>query len=68
MAYPYETFMAGARDARKIAAECLEEAKTADTARGFHLIAEHDRHIERAEDYEMRASWYAPEIEQEIAA
>lgn len=65
---PYETFMAGARKARKIAAECLEEAKTADTARGFHLIAEHDRHIDRAEDYEMRAGWYAPEIAQELAA
>ncbi|GMB80502.1 hypothetical protein NN6n1_12840 [Shinella zoogloeoides] len=65
---PYDTFMNGARLARKIAAECLDEAKTADKARGFYLIAEHDRHIERAEDYEMRASWYAPEIEQEIAA
>jgi hypothetical protein len=65
---PYETFMKGARMARKIAAECLEEAETADAARGFHLIAEHDRHIERAEDYEMRAGWYAPEIEQELAA
>lgn len=64
----YENFMNGARLARKIAAECLEEAKTADTARAFRLIAEHDRHIERAENYEMRASWYAPEIEQEIAA
>lgn len=65
---PYETFMNGARLARELAAECLEEAKTADTARGFHLIAEHDRHVDRAEDYEMRALWYAPEIEQEIAA
>lgn len=64
----YETFMNGARQARKIAAECLEEAKSADTTRGFYLIAEHDRHIERAEDYEMRAGWYTPEIEQEIAA
>lgn len=64
----YETFMNGARMARKTAAECLEEAKTADAARGFHLIAEHDRHIERAEDYEMRALWYAPVTEQEIAA
>lgn len=68
MASPYQTFMSGARAARKIAAECLTEAKTADTARSFHLIAEHDRHIERAEDYEMRALWYAPAIEQEIAA
>lgn len=68
MPSPYETFMAGARAARKLAAECLDEAKTADTARGFYLIAEHDRHIERAEDYEMRAGWYAPEIKQEIAA
>lgn len=68
MAGPYETFLDGALRARKIAAECLEEARTADTARGFHLIAEHDRHIDRAEDYEMRASWHAPEIEQEIAA
>ncbi|MDP9590627.1 UNVERIFIED_ORG: hypothetical protein J2W19_003191 [Shinella zoogloeoides] len=65
---PYETFMNGARLARNIAAGCLVEAKTADTARGFQLLAEHDRHIERAEDYEMRASWYAPEIAQEIAA
>lgn len=68
MPSPYETFMAGARAARKLAAECLDEAKSADAARGFYLIAEHDRHIERAEDYEMRAGWYAPEIEQEIAA
>ena len=64
----YENFMNGARLARKIAVECLEEAKTADTARAFRLIGEHDRHIDRAEDYEMRASWYAPEIEQELAA
>lgn len=65
---PYETLMNGARLARKIAAECLDEARTADAARGLFLIAEHDRHIDRAEDYEMRAGWYAPEIEQEIAA
>lgn len=63
-----ENFLTGARLARQLAAECLEEAKTADTERAFKLIADHDRHIERAEDYEMRASWYAPKIELEIAA
>lgn len=64
----YETFLVGARMARNLAAECLEEAKTADPARAFRLIAEHDRHIDRAEDYEMRADWYAPKIEEELAA
>lgn len=63
-----DNFLTGARLARQLAAECLEEAKTADTARAFKLIAEHDRHIERAEDYEMRAIWYAPKIKLEIAA
>lgn len=64
----YESFLIGARMARKLAAECLKEADTADTARAFYLIAEHDRHIKRAEDYEMRASWYASKFPQEIAA
>lgn len=64
----YDNFMAGARAARELAAECLRDADTTDTATGFHLIAEHDRHIERAEDYEMRASWCAPKTEQRKAA
>ncbi|MDX3973250.1 hypothetical protein [Shinella sp.] len=64
----YESFLIGARMARNLAAKCLEEAETADPARAFYLIAEHDRHIDRAEDYEMRASWCAPKIPQEIAA
>lgn len=64
----FESFTNGAIMARKTAAECLVEAETAAPAHAFHLIAEHDRHIERAEDYEMRASWYAPKIKLEIAA
>lgn len=68
MAHPFENFTAGAIEARKLAAQCLEEAQTADAARAFHLIAEHDRHLDRAEDYEMRASWYAPKINMEIVA
>lgn len=63
-----ENFANGAVLARKLAAECLRDAQTADTETAFNLIAQHDRHIERAEDYEMRASWYAPKIELEIAA
>lgn len=68
MAHPFETFTAGAIEARKLADRCLEEAQTANAALAFHLIAEHDRHLDRAEDYEMRASWYAPKINTEIAA
>lgn len=68
MVTPYEALTEGARLARELAARCLSEAKEADTARAFYLIAEHDRHIERAEFYESRASLFAPKIEQEIAA
>lgn len=63
-----ENFLSCAKAARKLAAECLEDAKTATTAEAFHLIAEHDRHIERAEDYEMRASWSAPKPQHRRAA
>ena len=68
MVMPYEAHMNGARAARDLAAKCLEEAKAADPARAFYLIAEADRHMERADWYEERALWYAPTIEQEIAA
>lgn len=68
MANPFETFTSGAIEARKLADQCLEEAQTADAARAFHLISEHDRHLDRAKDYEMRASWYAPNINMEILA
>jgi len=68
MSQAYDTFMAGAADARRLAAECLSDAKTATASEALRLIAEHDRHIERVEDYEMRASWYAPKIKLEIAA
>lgn len=68
MVSPYEAHMNGARMARKLAVECLRDALTADPERALHLIAEHDRHIERAADYEMRAGWYAPRVEQEMAA
>lgn len=57
MAEGIEAFIQGARMARKLAASCLTEAETAEANRAFYLIAEHDRHIERAEDYEMRAGW-----------
>lgn len=46
--------------ARNLAMQCLEEAKTASAGRAFQLIADHDRHMERAEDYAKRAAWYAP--------
>ena len=68
MVTPYEAHMTGAVMAREIAKQCLDEAKTAETGRAFRLIAEHDRCIDRAEWYEERAAWYAPKIEQEIAA
>lgn len=68
MSQAAENFLIGARMARQLAAECLEEAKTAGTARAFKLIAEHDRAIERAEWYESHAALFAPKIEQEIAA
>jgi hypothetical protein len=55
--------------ARNLAMQCLEEAETETTGRAFQLIAEYDRHIERAEWYEDRAAWYAPKQEQkDIAA
>lgn len=67
MVTPYEAFTRGAVMARNLAKQCLEEAKTASVGRAFALMADYDRHIERAEDYETRAAWYAPHIEQEIA-
>lgn len=69
MTTPYEAFTRGAIMARNLAKECLEEAKTASVGRAFQLIAEHDRHMERAEWYEERAEWYSPRHEQkDIAA
>lgn len=56
MAEGIEAFIQGARMARQLAARCLNEAGTADAKRGLYLIAEHDRHIERAEWYEWHAS------------
>lgn len=65
----YEAFKQGAVMARNLAMQCLEEAKTASAGRAFQLIADHDRHMERAEDYDTRAAWYAPKHEQkDIAA
>lgn len=63
-----EAHLAGARQARELAADCLEDAKSAAPARAFYLIAEHDRHIERAETYEAIAAMFAPKIKLEIAA
>lgn len=69
MVTPYEAFTRGAIIARNLAKQCLEEAKTASAGRAFQLIADHDRHMERAEDYAKRAAWYAPKHEQkDIAA
>lgn len=69
MVTPYEEFTRGAIMARNLAKQCLEEAKTSETGRAFRLIADYDRHIERAEWYEERAAWYAPKHEQkDIAA
>ncbi len=66
---PYETFRRGAIMARNLAMQCLEEAEAATTGSAFQLIADYDRHIERAEWYEERAAWYAPKHEQkDIAA
>lgn len=64
----YELRMDGSKKARELAEICLSQAKNADPLRAFYLIAEADRHLDRAADYEMRASWVAPKIEQEIAA
>lgn len=63
-----DNFLTGARLARQLAAECLEEAKTADTERAFKLIADHDRAIERAEWYESHAALFATKTKLEIAA
>jgi hypothetical protein len=68
MSRAVECFLDAARIARHTAAQCLVDAKAASPARAFRLIAEHDECIDRAEDYEMRASWYAPKIKLEIAA
>ena len=68
MVTPYDAFTRGAIMARNLAKRCLDEAETVTTGRAFQLIAEHDRCIDRAEWYEERAAWYAPKIEQEIAA
>lgn len=64
----YELRMEGARSARRLAAVCLSEAKDADGDLRLYLISEHDRHVARAEDWEMRASWVAPKNQQETAA
>lgn len=63
-----DNFTEAAQMARDLAAECLREAETADAATSSYLISEHDRHLERADDYERRASWYAPKTKLEIAA
>lgn len=69
MVTPYEAFTRGAIMARNLAKRCLDEAETATTGRAFQLIADYDRHTERAEWYETRAAWYAPKHEQkDIAA
>lgn len=66
---PYEAFTRGAIMARNLAKQCLEEAKTADDKRATYLVSEYDRHMGRADDYDMRAAWYAPKHEQkDIAA
>lgn len=65
MAEGIEAFLSGARMARDLAAQCLDDARSADTERGFRLMAEYDRHIERAEDYEMRAGWMIARMERE---
>lgn len=68
MVSAYDRFMNGAMQARKTADECLAEAETADAARELYLIAEYDRHMDRADWYERHASLFAPKIKQEIAA
>lgn len=68
MVTPYEAHMTGAVMAREIAKQCLDEAKTAETDRAFRLIAEHDRHIERAEWHEQHAAMFAPKHEQKDMA
>lgn len=68
MVTPYEAFTAGAKAARDLAMRCAEDAARADPERAARLVEEHDRHIARAMDYEMRAHWYAPKAKQEIAA
>lgn len=56
MTTAYEAFTNGAIQARKLAQECLDDAESTSPSRAFYLIAEHDRHIERAEFYEGRVS------------
>lgn len=63
----YESFTEGARLARKLAQECLADARAAPAREASRLMAEHDRHRERAKDHEMRAGWYAPNIDKEDA-
>ena len=65
MAEGVDAFISGARMARETAARCLEDSKSADTERGFRLIAEHDRHIERAEWYEDHADMMIARMERE---
>lgn len=60
-----EALQNGAVMARKLARQCLEEAKTCEVRRAFYLMAEYDRHIERAEFYERHAD---KPNRQEIAA
>ena len=61
-----------ARDLVGLAAELERDLDgfhaATDPERAARLVEEHDRHIARAMDYEMRAYWYAPKAKQEIAA
>lgn len=66
MATPYEANLNGARFARKMALECQIEASTASPYRAARLIEDSARHIERAEFYELHASFFAPKINMEI--
>lgn len=69
MASPFDTFMASAAHARKLAAEYRRDAANeASASRKTKLLIEATRADERADDYEMRASWYAPKIRLEKAA
>ena len=67
MVTPYEAFTRGAIMARNLAMQCLEEAKTASAGRASQLIADYDRHMERAEWYEQHAAMFAPKHERTAA-
>lgn len=58
-----EALRNGAIFARQLANECADEAKR-DDKRAAYLMAEHDRHLRRAEFYERHI---AKPINQEIA-